>query len=80
MLVQEKLNQMKLNGSDDGIHTNSSDDQDSGDEIYSTRSTLSDGLSETSSMLSLSRLAEVKDNLVQKAANAMVSKVMKTGK
>uniref|UniRef100_A0A7M5XN45 HPS5-like beta-propeller domain-containing protein n=1 Tax=Clytia hemisphaerica TaxID=252671 RepID=A0A7M5XN45_9CNID len=76
-LVQERLNQLKLNASDENVRP--PDDQDeSGDEVRSTVTSLS-GISETSSKISLTRLADMKDNLVQKAANAMVSKVMKTG-
>ena len=80
-LVQERLNrQMKLNN-DDGNPTHSPEDADeSGDEIRSTVTSLSEGISETSSKISLSRLSDMKDNLMQKATNAMVSKVIKTGK
>lgn len=77
MLVQEKLNAMKLSASDDSVHQSSDVTDDSGEDARSN--TLSEGVSETSSKISLTRLAEVKENLVQKAANVMVSKVIKTG-
>ena len=76
-LVQERLNQLKLSTSDENIRA-PDDPEESGDEVRSTVTSLS-GISETSSKISLTRLADMKDNLVQKAANAMVSKVMKTG-
>lgn len=74
-LVQERLNQMKMNSED---HANEDMDE-SGDDVRSTVTSLSDAISDTSSKISLSRLSEMKDNLVQKATNAMFSKVIKTG-
>lgn len=71
---------MKLNGDETNLTHNSEDADESGDEIRSTVTSLSEGLSETSSKISLSRLSDMKDNLMQKATNAMVSKVIKTGK
>lgn len=79
--VQEKMNQMIMNNPDP---FNTSDPEasattgimDDSDEI---RSTASEGMSETSSKISLSRLSEVKDTLVQKATSAVVSKVIRSG-
>ena len=80
-MVQERLNrQMKLNGDETNLAHTSEDADESGDKIRSTVTSKSEGLSETSSKISLSRLSDMKDNLMQKATNAMVSKVIKTGK
>ena len=71
---------MRLNSDESSLVQTLEDADESGDEIRSTVTSLSEGVSETSSKISLSRLSDMKDNLVQKATNAMFSKVMKTGK
>lgn len=68
------MNQMIQNSAD----TSFSSEPDA-DELEDVRSNASDGMSETSSKISMSRLSEVRDTLVQKATSAMVSKVIKAG-
>lgn len=69
--VQEQLNQALH---EPAVLPDSLDDNDDNDDI---RSNLSEGISEGSSKMSLTRLAEVNlENLVQKATNAVVNKVI----
>ena len=73
--MQEQLNRVLLN---DSVANNKISGLEDSDDI---RSNISDGLSDCSSRISLSRLSEVNlENVMQRATNAIVSKVVNSGK
>ena len=77
-LVKEKMNSVIENTPDSTLNSSIESGLDESSD-FEARSAASDVMSDTSSKISMSRLSEVKDNIVQKATNVVVSKVMKSG-